>query len=226
VQGDLAVRECYANEDTLADLTVEWLRTLRDSKGRAPLGRLTSPVLVVMDLQRLFLDERSPAYLPTWPAVRIGVERLLKRFRELGHPIIWTRHVDSGGRSGTVVAHFGGRPITEGDPLSEFTPNVRPAHGEAECVKSRYSAWSSPGFDALLPPDARLVLAGVTTHRCVVATAVDASSRDRICVVAADATATLNARLHMAALSVLSGGFAHVAAVDEILAAIRSGSAL
>ena len=216
----LVHRERYVTEETIGEITSRWLEQLAGSKGRAPVAPIAHPLLVMMDLQNLFLDERSAAFLPAWPAVRSRCEALLAAFRAARRPVLWSRHVDPGDRCGRVVSHFGGKPIGPSDPMSELAPGFEPAPAEAVCVKSYYSAWSSPAFAVEVPGGSTLVLAGVTTHRCVLATAVDASSRDVLCIVAADATATLNERLHVSALEVLSSGFAHVASTAEILAAL------
>ena len=63
-----------------------------------------------------------------------------------------------------------------------------------------------------------LVLAGVQTPLCVLATALDAARTPLVPVVAADACAARTAAEHEAALRVLSCGHAHVATIDEIVA--------
>jgi isochorismate hydrolase len=120
-----------------------------------------------------------------------------------------------------VVAHFGGRPLRRADPLSALAAGWRPRRNEPLLLKNRYSLWASHPVEKVVPSDAVLVLAGVTTHRCVLATAVEAASRDLVCVVAADACATLNEGLHESALAVLAGGFAYVASTQEILQALN-----
>lgn len=223
----LSAREHYVTERELDIRLVDWLGALRGLPGRRPLPPLGGRGgLVLLDLQRLFIDPRSPAFLPGWEGVRGRCAALLAGFRAAGRPVLWTRHVHSGGDDGGAVALMGGRPIRPDDPLSALHDDWTPLDGEKVVEKSRYSLAERGGLEAFLPAGAVAVLAGVVTHRCVLAVAVEASSRDLPCVVAADATASTNERMHESALAVLAGGFAYVASVAEILAALGAKEAI
>ncbi|MBI5525071.1 MAG: cysteine hydrolase [Deltaproteobacteria bacterium] len=217
-------REQYATEATAETKCSDWLKLLDGSPGRRPLPSLSNAILVVIDLQRLFLDPSSPAFLPAWPGIEPRVRALLDLFRAARRPVVWTRHVDPHGESGKVIAHFGGKPMPADDALTAFVQGWQPGPRDGIALKSRYSAWTAPELRARMRPDSVPVFAGVTTHRCILATAVEAASRDRICVVAADACATSSERLHIAALHVLSNGLCHVASVSEIAAALSRDS--
>lgn len=215
-------REAYVTASTLDARLAAWIAHLAGSPGRAPLPPLDDAALLLVDCQRLFLDPSSPAFLPSWPAVKERCKVLLEIFRAERRPVIWTRHVDAGEVS-AVIGHFGGRTLAKDDPITYLAKGWTPRAGETQIPKSRYSAWAMTRLRHIIDPRAVVILAGVTTHRCILATAVEAASHDRICVVAADACATANERLHLDALSVIANGFAHVASVREIEDAVVGG---
>jgi nicotinamidase-related amidase len=104
------------------------------------------------------------------------------------------------------------------EPLARLVP-------PAEAVdKKTYSAFPSTAFlGALSRRDARtLVLSGVETDVCVLATALDAVDRGLHVVVAADAVASSSPSGHRAALEVLRGRFDQqidLATVSDVIAA-------
>ncbi len=197
-----------------------WLEALDGTSGRAPLPDLGRATLLLLDLQRLFVDPTSPAFLRDWPAVRSRCAALLAAFRRSGRPVVWTVHRNSPGDDAGTIAHFGGRPLRGDDPLCALHDDWRPAATEPVISKARYSPWIGTGLEELVPPGCPIVIAGVTTHRCVLAAGVEAASRDRLPVVVADACATRGEVLQLAALRTLAGGFAHVAAVQEVIDAL------
>jgi nicotinamidase-related amidase len=196
------------------------LAALAGSPGRGAPPSLAGASLLLLDLQRLFVDPGSPAWLSGWGAAAPRCAALLEAFRAAGRPVIFTRHREPEGRESLVIGHFGGRPLRAEDPLAALAAPWRPLPGERLLDKARYSAWWGTGLEALVPPGAPLVIAGVTTHRCVLAAAVEAASRDRLPVVAADACATRGAELQLASLRVIAHGFGHVASVEEVLRAL------
>lgn len=215
-------RDAYVTPATLDARLSAWLAHLSGSPGRAPLPPLDDAALLVVDCQRLFLDPSSPAYLPAWSAVAERCDTLLALFRAARLPVIWTRHLDVGEVS-AVIGRFGGRPLHKDDPITYFARGWTPRADEQVISKSRYSAWAMTRLRSILKPATVLVIAGVTAHRCILATAVDAAAHDRIAVVAADACATSSERLHLDTLSVVSNGFAHVASIREIAERIGVG---
>ncbi len=176
--------------------------------------------MVLLDLQRLFVDPASPAFLRTWPAAAAGCAALLAAFRAAGRPVVFTRHSNPEHDDAGVIAHFGGRPLRPDDPLAALHPDWRPLPGETVLDKARYSPWWRTELEDHVPTGSVLVVAGVTTHRCVLTTAIEAASRDRLPVVVADATATHGRVLQLAALRCVAHGYGHVASSSEVIDAL------
>ncbi len=196
------------------------LASLEGSPGRRPLPSLAQATLLVLDLQRLFVDPASPAYQRSWPEAAPGCDAVIAAFRAAGRPIIFTRHVNPEPDDAGVIAHIGGRPQRPDGPLAAQHPDRQPPPDEALIDKARYSPWWQTGLGELIPAGTPVVLVGVTTHRCVLTAAVEAASRDRLPVVVADATATHSSVLQLAALRCVAHGFGHVASAAEVIDAL------
>lgn len=192
--------------------------------GRRPLPPLAGACLVVLDAQRLFTDPASPAFLDDWPARREALVALARGFLARGLPVIRTRHVHPDGDDGGTMGRFFRRLQRAGDPLSAPDPFVAAALDGTPLVdKARFSALSVSAVAEAAVAAGTLVLAGVQTHRCILATAVDAARLGLRPIVAADACAAGNPADHRAALRVLARGHAHVATTRAVLAALDRG---
>jgi hypothetical protein len=118
--------------------------------GRAPLPPLPGACLVVVDVQRLFSDPSSPAFLPDWPMRCEALVTLARGFLERGLPVIRTRHVHPDGDEGGTMGLFFRRLQREGDPFSEPDPVVASALAGTSLVdKARFSALTVPAVAAV-----------------------------------------------------------------------------
>lgn len=195
---------------------LQWLdaviKGLARTRGGRRLPDLNRSALLLLDLQRIFIDSQSPAFLSTWPAVVDRLAVLLAAARRKRLPVIWTRHVHPRPDPGSTIGHFFGRLLHDDDPLSALHPDWRPRPDEPVLTKARHSAFSCAKLAPLLQAQRvrYLILAGVQTPLCVAATAVEAGTLDFIPVVAADATAARTPTAHRAALETLAGGLAYV----------------
>jgi len=189
------------------------------SRGRQPFFDLRRPGLVVLDAQRLFCEPGAPVWLPGWAEAEPRAQRLAEAFLDRGRPVVFTRHAHPEDDDGGLIARLFGRMLRAGDPWSALLPALEPLRSRALVVdKARHSALSAPAVAEALAGCDALVLAGVQTPLCVLATALDAARTPLVPVVAADACAARTAAEHEAALRVLSCGHAHVATIDEIVA--------
>lgn len=194
------------------------------ASGLPPLG---GACLVVVDTQRLFCDPESPAFLADWPPRRSRLIALARSFLERGLPVIRTRHVHPDGDDGGTMGLFFRRLQRMDDPLSAPDSVVAAALADVPLVdKSRFSALTVPSVVEAAVVRGTLVLAGVQTHRCILATAVDAARLGLRPIVVSDACAAGDVRDHRAALRVLRRGHAHVATCRQLLRALdREGPA-
>ncbi len=216
------MREQYIDPSNLDDFVSSLAGRLASTRSRRPLPDMSRAALVLLDLQAIFVDPASPAFLPAWPAVEPGVRALAHAFGAAGAPVIRTRHVHPAGDDGGSMGFMFGRLLSDGDPLASFAPGHAPARGDIVLDKPRHSAFTRTQLArSLNARDVRVVvLAGVQAHLCVLATAVEAGSADLVAVIAMDAVAAPTRALHEATLDALSGGICLAASVDEILKAL------
>jgi nicotinamidase-related amidase len=210
----------YVSPGSLEQWTGEVMKALEGTKGRARLPALDgSTGLVLLDPQRLFIDEASPAFLPAWPAVRENFMALAGHAAARSRLIVVTRHLHPADDPGGSIMHFFGRLLVEGDELSHIHPDVKACGDAAVIEKRRHSAFSNGALEPLLRERGirTLLVAGVQTHLCVLATAVEAGTRDFIPVVVADATAAGDEDQHRAALTALAGGLAGIMTTREVI---------
>lgn len=211
-------RGAYVTAGSLDERAPVWAASLRPWQRRAPELRPGRSALLVVDMQGLFLDPRSPAYLPPARAILRNVLGLTAAFRRAGRPVLFTVHV-SGARDGRdLMARWWRKTCPPGSAWARMWRAIGPEPGERVYEKARYSAFTHPelarDLSALGVED--LAVAGVLTHLCVETTVRDAFDLGLQPFVALDATASREESLHLGTLRALADGFAGVMTAEEI----------
>jgi Zn-dependent M28 family amino/carboxypeptidase/nicotinamidase-related amidase len=175
--------------------------------------------LLIIDIQSFYFPGgRVPLVEPE--AASLKARQLLERFRAKGWPVVHVQHLPQGQAAPS--------PGT-GDEQYRIHPNVMPAPGEPVIGKHHANSFRDTELLATLRGLGvkRLVIAGMQTHMCVEAAARHAADLGFEVVVAHDACATRAlkfggveapaAQVHAATLATLSGTYARVASVEELL---------
>lgn len=187
-----------------------------------------NPAAVTIDLHRGHLDP-DVATLPLEPArAEALVERtvpLLDAYRELGVRVIhlvtryttrdeilsnpyWAVQSGGGGVRGAIAEHN-----LDGGPGIELMPGIHKQGDTVLDTKRRYDCFVGTHLDAELRAGEHdaVLLFGVNTNSCVLATAVAASVRDWAVFVVEDGVDTMmGPTFHRAALDILAGSFGWV----------------
>lgn len=174
--------------------------------------------LLVVDMQRFFLDPASPAYLPQGAAVLPNAARLAGEFRRAGLPVFFTSHAhEDPARDGGLMTLRWRKVCLAGTPQARVAAALEPERGEV-FTKCRYSAFSAPGLEARLRGLGinSLVVAGVMTNLCVESTVRAAFDLGFSCLVAGDACAASSEEFHLASLKAMAHGFAAVRMTDAL----------
>jgi len=179
---------------------------IRDAKPRA-----SKCALLVIDMQRFFQSIASPI---------IGnVLSIIEACRSRDMRIIFTRHGHEDiSEDGGMLAEWWGDYIQYGSREWDLLEALRPGDNETILDKKRYNAFHGTGLDESLIQigGEDLIITGVLTNCCCETTARDAFVRDYRVFFVGDATATVNADLHLASLKNLAFGFAHILSTDQI----------
>jgi len=176
--------------------------------------------LLLVDFQEAFHD---PGMGPrNNPQAEANAAQLLAGFRAAGKPVIHVRHdsIEPGSRLA---------PGAPGNAVMDF---AAPLPGEAFVVKSVNSAFIGTTLKAVLREVGihDLVIAGITTDHCVSTTTRMAANLGFSVTLAADACFTFDRTapdgtvipaqtVHDVELAILSGEFADIRSVDQILGA-------
>lgn len=196
-------------------------------------------ILLVIDMQRYFLEPGQPAYLPGGDGAPSGVDviapsaEVIAWAREKGITVVyskWGLRADgwdvgrwadkwptwnAGTPEGPIWPPEGAESSGRFRNYSYATDIVRelePAEGELVLAKSRYSSFDGTVLDTSLrqrPEVDTIIMIGVTTGFCVRYTANDAFARNYRVAVIADCTSAVNDPL-----------FAHAGA-GQYIAALR-----
>jgi nicotinamidase-related amidase len=222
----VALRSDYLKNRSVRKAADEWLANLSGLRGRVRhFDDLRHPGLVVLDLMPLFCEETSPAFIPAYPHIEENIFRLIELVIKNKGPVVFTRHVHPDNDSGGLIARFFGRLQRKDDPLTELVEVAQKHIPPAIAIeKNQHSAFSGDNFAESLSDCDSLIIAGVTTNLCVVSTAIDCSHHNLVPIVPVDATTAINEQLHLAALSTLASGHAHVSSVMIIAQELFSES--
>ncbi len=177
--------------------------------------------LLILDMQRYFLEEPSHAYIPSAPAIVPGIIELSNDYCDRNLPTILTQHVNSP-QDALLMATWWRDVIRPEDFKSAIIPDL-PTDGAIIIKKSQYDAFYGTKLEEFLKEIGvkQLVICGVMTHLCCETTARSAFVRGFEVFFTIDGTATYNERFHRAALLNLAHGVATPVLVEEIRAALE-----
>jgi nicotinamidase-related amidase len=217
----------YVTVESLGSKTGEWLETIRPYNQHEMQLNAAASALLVVDMQRFFLDPASPTFTCGGLAILPTVARLMDAFRRAGRPVIFTRHVhhpdelDAG-----IMGWWWEGMCLEGSEESEVHTDLAPMPGEKVVFKHRYSAFYDTDLETVLRclKVEDVVVSGIMTNLCCESTARDAYYRDYRVFLPADATGSICEEMHVASLLNLAFGFAHVTTADAIAARLAAGS--
>jgi nicotinamidase-related amidase len=183
---------------------------------------MKKPVLVVIDMLHDFLD--------SWEAVRrqklvSSINELVGGMRNLGHPVVWVRQeFEPDLRDAFREMKVKGIRITiKGTEGCEIVPELAMAPSDVVIIKKRYSAFYGTNLDetlAQLRPDA-IILAGINTHACIRATAIDAYQRDWNVILALDCVDSYDQEHHEVSIRYMKDKIATAMTNPDILSALQ-----
>lgn len=194
------------------------------------------PAVVTIDLHRGHLDpEVATMPLPADVSARVtkANAEFLHQARRRELPVV---HIVTGYRAVEEIASnpwwsaIAGTDVTRGNVLRhqlpgspglELMPEVYdPDYDLVVSGKKRYDCFVATDLDHVLRARSidTLLLTGVNTNSCVLATTVAANTRDYTAVVVEDCVDTMDPALHDAALRVIRQAFGWAAPASQVLA--------
>jgi len=207
----------YVTTESIEARARLWLEKIAPFNQHQMQLRKEKAALLVVDMQRYFLDPASPTFTCGGLAILPMLKRLIGAFREASRPVIYTRHVHHPNRLDAGIMEWWWQGMClEGSPESEVQSDIAPMSNEKVILKHRYSAFYNTDLETVLRclKIEDLVISGIMTNMCCESTARDAYYRDYRVFFLADGTGSINEEMHMASLLNLSFGFAFVTTAD------------
>jgi len=212
--------EPYVTQKTLEEKTRLWLEKISEFNQHEMQIIRDKSALLVIDMQKFFLDPLSPTFTCGGMAILPGLSKLINAFREVKRPVIYTCHVHHpDGIDAGIMSWWWKGMCIEGSPESKVHDTIAPAPGEKIIYKHRYSSFYNTDLETILRclKVEDLVIAGIMTNMCCESTARDAYYRDYRVFFPADGTGSINEEMHLASLLNLAFGFAYVTTVDALI---------
>jgi nicotinamidase-related amidase len=169
------------------------------------------PALIVIDMLNDFLA--------TWPEIQkqrliSSINDLIGMMRQRHHPILWVRQeFEPDLRDAFPEMIRKGIQITiRGTDGCRIVSGLHFAPSDPMIVKKRYSAFFKTDLEEVLKRlmSDELVLAGINTHACVRATAIDAYQRDWKVIVASDCVDSYDRQHHEISMKYMQDKIASV----------------
>ena len=211
----------------MADRRETFERVLAPEPGRT--------ALVVVDMQRGFLDPGEAMEVPPARESVPAIQSLLSLFRDKHRPVVFTEFVYSESVPVLIGSlHPEHRPAApgaprgfglpsssclEGTPSAETVPALAPRPGEIVVRKRGYDAFAGTQLDTALRARnvTSLVVTGTMTDICVLATVTAALHREYRVTVVEDGVATLWPEIQRAALDIIARAYGRVATAKEVV---------
>ena len=182
--------------------------------------------LVVIDMQRGFLDASSPLFIPGAADTVPACARAIDCCHRAGVPVVFAvRHYRADGsdveRARYDVWARGGRPLSETCPpsMSDAWPEeFHRADTDYVIVKPRFSAFFHTELDLILRRLGvdTVLLAGTTTPNCIRSTFYDALSLDYDAAVLSDCTSSVTPAVQAANLADMQRVGGQVLTAEEL----------
>ncbi|MCU1681309.1 MAG: isochorismatase [Amycolatopsis sp.] len=158
-----------------------------------------SPLLAVIDMQKVFADPASPWATPRFAEVVTPIQRLVAAFAPR---VTFTRFIAPETPTGAWRKYYELWPFALRRPDDEIYDVIPELAGEKQTIDATTFGKWTPALAAEVA-DGPLVLAGVSTDCCVLSTALAAADAGVEVQVVADACAGVSDESHEQTLAIL-----------------------
>lgn len=164
------------------------------------MSSASAPLLVAVDLQEVFAQETSPWATPRFSEILGAVDELVACFPDA----VFTRFVAPDEPEGAWADYYARWPFAQvppGDPIYRLVDRYG-AQAPRTVSATTFSKWEA--LRAAVAPGRVVVLCGVSTDCCVLATALAAADAGVRVRVVAEACAGLDDDAHRRALALMA----------------------
>ncbi len=211
------MKEQYFTSESIKSLSNDWFNTYANpTKEKYQKFRIETAALLVLDMQRYFLDPKSHAFVPSGPVILDRLNTIASFFKSMGSPVIASQHINNDNDAGRMNDWWS-ELITIDHSMVDLDPGLK-IKPERIFSKPQYDAFYQSDLFSWLESKGikQLVVGGVLTHLCCETTARSAFIRGYEVFFLIDGTATYNKEFHQASLQNLAHGFALLTTVDRL----------
>jgi len=216
------IEEAYFSPESIKQKARVMLEEI--SRLRARHDLTLSPkrsALLIVDMQRYFLEDSSHAFIPAARAIVPRITKLIHAYSQHGRAIVFTRHLNTDADAG-MMSRWWQDLIRKDDPASEIIPEFDTCRGVV-IEKSQYDAFHKTQLEEILRQKGvtQVVICGVMTHLCCETTARSAFVRGFEVFFTVDGTATHTEAFQRATLLNLAHGFAIPVLAEEVIIQVQ-----
>ncbi|MBU4311077.1 cysteine hydrolase [bacterium] len=212
--------EPYVTPESIGAKAQLWLEKIKPFNQHQMQLNIDKVALLVIDMQRFFLDPASPTFTCGGLAILPTLKQLIQAFREANRPVIYTCHAHHPDRiDAGIMGWWWEGMCVEGSVESKVSDDIAPLPNEKVIFKHRYSAFYNTDLETVLRclKVEDLVISGIMTNLCCESTTRDAYYRDYKVFFLADGTGSVNEEMHLASLLNLAFGFAFVTTANDVI---------
>ena len=216
-------KEVYFTEDTIREKSRELLASLKSFRRRHPEIQFqpSQAALLILDMQKYFLQEDSHAFVPSAPAIVEKINKLISFFLRMDQPVFATQHINTPEDGGMMLTWWQDL-IKSNTSCSHFITTLN-LQKSIQIKKTQYDAFLHTSLEQQLHQYniKQVVITGIMTHLCCESTARSAFMHGFEVFFTVDGTATYTQEQHHASLLTLSHGFAIPVLVEELLSIMK-----
>lgn len=217
------MKEKYYSSVNINSKSREFLELLKSRVyPKKPDYNPMNSALLILDMQDYFLSENSHAFVPSSPAIIPQINLLIRHYKDLALPVIFTRHINTYKNSGLMDEWWRGM-LSEEHSLSNINKDID-SKDSIFINKSQYDAFYETELENILNKKnvSQLLITGVMTHLCCESTVRSSFIRNIMPIFPIDTTATYNIHFHLSSFINLGHGFTPLIHSEEIVLKLES----
>lgn len=212
------MKQVYFSDKTIDSKSKEMLKAIFKQKKRRKLEfNISHSALIVLDMQKYFLNNSSHSYIPSAVAIIPRIKKLIRLFNSANRPVILTRHINTIDDSG-LMGKWWKDLIKPRNTLGEIINDFKDEK-YISLKKTQYDAFYKTPLEEILTEKntKQVLITGVMANLCCETTARSAFTRGFETFFTIDGTAAYNEQFHNSTLINLAFGFAIPVLTEEIV---------
>ena len=211
-------KEKYLTYQNHEEKVIKWRNELKEIRSYSKFNfHIERSALLVLDMQNIFLDPSSHAYIPSSDFIISNINKLVEIYEKNHLPVFYTRHISQLNEK-NLMRKWWQSPILIDNENSALSSNLLIKSGEI-LIKNHYSAFFKTQLaEKLHDLDiSQLVITGVMSHLCCESTAREGFMNNFEIFYVIDGTATYTELLHKGTMFSLAHGFAECLTAKDVM---------